>query len=238
MVDALVADNAASNQTARANFSIHFGDDPSDTLDPSAGIPADLLSSLVLDIEWGTSAALWDTVGNGVINSAVLTVTPTIVNAGSASYNAILPTLLRPQFRAVTYTPGGAFSSLGFQQDLPQMMLDKTMFIGLDENNVREDNITTEVAYIDNHKNTTLWETDFIPWARRLVGKWLPSLGLANRRTGVGFIDWQEITADAVLDLRDRMSTWDKIAWTTGEGGSGQTIAVVHKGYSGKALAA
>ena len=218
LVDSLVADNSSSALTARANFKIHFGDDPSDRLDPSAGIAADELSSLVLDIGWGTAASLWDTVGNGVINSCVLTVTPTIVMADTPSYAAIRSALLTPQFRSVIFTVTGAFAALSFEQDLPSMMLDKSLFIALDEN--------------DRH-NRIVWEVDFIPWTRRLVDEWLTAAGLAGRINGVGFIDWQAITADVALDLRNRMATWDKIAWTTGEGGSGQTIAVLHKGYSG-----
>ena len=233
LVDTLVADNSGSSLTARANFKIHFGDNPSDKIDPSAGIAADELSALVLDIEWGTTASLWTTVGNGVINSCVITVTPTIIGADTPSYDAIRSGLLIPTFRSVIYTPTGAFSSLSFEQDLPNIMLDKTLFIAIDENDFRENNVVTEVAYRDAKENRVLWEVDFIPWTRRLVDQGLPGAGLAGVITGVGFIDWQAITADAALDLRNRMATWDKLAWSTGEGGSGQTIAVIHKGWSG-----
>lgn len=235
LVDTLVADNASSNLTARATFKIHFGDNPADKLDPTGGIPASDLSQLVLDIEWGTPASLWSTVGNGVINSAVVTVTPTIIMVDSPSYNVVRPTLLIPQYRSVTLTPGGAFSSLSFEEDLPNMLLDKTLLIGLDENDVREDNIITEIAYRDARDNRVIWERDFIPWTRSLIDQWLPGAGLAGRITGVGYIDWQEIAADAALDLVDRLTGWDKLAFSTGEGGSGQTIAIVHKGWSGLA---
>lgn len=235
LVDALVADNASAALTARYNAGLHFGDNPADRLDPTGGIPASELSSLVLDIEWGTTAALWDTVGNGVINSAVVTITPTIVIADSPSFAVVRPTLLIPQYRSVVYTVTGAFAALTFQQDLPNMLLDKTLFIALDENDAREDNVTTEVAYVDAKENRTIWEVDFIPWTRRLLQEWMPATTLANIVNGVGYIDWRAISADVALDLTQRLTGYDRIAWSTGEGGAGQTISVVHKGWSGLA---
>ena len=235
LIDPLVADNVSTGLTARANLAIHFGMNPHDFLDPTGGIPASELSSLVLDIEWGNTASLWSTLGNGAINSASVTVTPTIVAADSPSWDVVRPTLLIPQYRSVIFSVTGAFSALTFEQDLPPMMLDKTVFIGLDENDLREDNVTTEVAYRDAKANRIVWDVDFIPWTRRLVGEFLPGTALTDRPAGVGYINWPAIMGDVALDLRDRLTGFDKIAWSTGEGGAGQRIAVVHKGWSGLA---
>ncbi|MBA7597130.1 hypothetical protein ES703_04125 [subsurface metagenome] len=223
-----ISDEDGTDKIAEALWHIHFGVNPLNPFDPSAGIPAVELGQLALEISWGAAT---DLAASGVtIDSGVVTVTPATILAGP-QYNAVRRNILLPNVRWEKYDIAAAIGELGVQRALPAgTMLRKTLVMVVDADDTRmvtpTDQDVTEVGYIKALENTIPWKANWIA----LEGDMQSRLGLAAKPVGVAIINWGNIVGDAALDLRGRLPGYDYLGFTTID--TGGDIWLLHQAYS------
>lgn len=228
-----MATGIANNQLAEALFQIHFGINPKNPYDPSAGIPAAELGSLALEITWRDAENLVTTAAN--FNMDALTVTVTPAELTGSEYAAVRRTMLRPNVRFEKYAIASAQGEIGVHRELPAgSILGKTALLVLDADDTRMDVVSgtdedvTEVGYIKVPENTIpfreAWQT--------LRGRNMANLGLPAMTNweGVALVDWGEIAGDIALDLRRRGGGSDVIGFTTVD--TGGSIYLLHIAYA------
>lgn len=208
-----------------AMLQIHFGKEPLNPFDPSSGIPAKELAQLTLEVTWANAAA----VGSGVtINSASIKITPAIILAGP-QYDAVRPHILLPSFRWEKHDVASVMGDLGLEKDLPAgTILKYTDLMVVDSSDDRTDSEVTEVGYKKILENTIpfkeAWQT--------LRGRMRARYGLTADPSGIARINWGEIAGDVALDLRGRLTGYDKLGFTTAVG-SGD-IWLLHTAYAAR----
>lgn len=230
--------SVGSARTATVEFMIDFNPDrpspKSDEIVPVAGIMADRLNELVMEVRLGAASVTY-TAGSYTFNSISLTLTPYILATGSQLYNRLVEESQAnklafglPIYRAISYTIAGAVAALGYDKDLPTgFLLKKSLLIVTDASNARSNTVVTDVGY----ENAQLvgarpWVQNWLAYQRALQSAYFGT-GNANP-TGVALVDWSGIFAEnGGLDLRRRPQTWDKLRATTGAAG---TIRALHKG--------
>ncbi len=225
--------SVANNQLAEAFFQIHFGVNPMNPFDPSAGIPAKELGSLSLEITWRDAENLVTTAAN--FNMDALTVTVTPAELTGPEYEAVRRTMLQPSARWERYDIAAAQGEIGVRRELPAgNILRHTALLVLDADDTRMNVVTdadkdvTEVGYVKVPENTIpfreAWQT--------LRGRNAARLGLPAMTSweGVAMVDWGQIAGDIALDLRRRGGGSDVIGFTTVDTGGG--IYLLHIAYT------
>lgn len=224
-------DSPSVSQTdyiSEALWHIHFGVNPKNPFDPSAGIPAVELGQLALEISWGSATDI--AASNLSIDSGTVYVTPATILSGP-QYNAARRNLLLPNVRWEKYDIAAAVGALGVTRELPAgTMLRKTLIMVVDGDDTRmvtgTDEDVTEVGYIKALENTIPWKANFTA----LEGDLQSRLGLASKPVGVVMVDWGEIVGGAALDLRGRLPGYDYLGFTTVD--TGGDIWLLHLAYS------
>jgi hypothetical protein len=219
---------SGTNNISEALWHIHFGTNPLNPYDPTAGIPALELQQLALEIAWGSATDL--AAANLTIDSGTVYVTPSTI-LGGPEYNTIRPAILLPMVRFQKYDIASALGELGVQLTLPAgSMLRKTLVIVTDADDTRmvtpTDSDVTEVGYIKALENTIPWKRNWIA----LEGDMQSRLGLAAKPVGVAMVNWGNIVGDAALDLRGRLPGNDYIAFSTVD--TGGDIWLLHLAYT------
>ena len=219
-----------TDNISEALWHIHFGVNPKNPFDPSAGIPAAELGQLALEITWGTVADLLTGGSGAAIDSGVVTVTPATILAGP-QYNQVRAVILLPNVRWERYDIAAAQGELGVLRELPAgTMLRKTGLMVLDSDGTRmvtpSDADVTEVGYVKALENTVPWRRNWIA----LEGDQQAVYGLAAKPVGVALVNWGNIVGDAALDLRGRLPGQDLIGFSTVD--TGGQIWLLHLAYS------
>lgn len=219
---------SGSDNISEALWHIHFGVNPLNPFDPSAGIPAAELGQLALEITWGSATDI--AAADLTIDSGTVYVTPATILSGP-QYNAVRKNLLLPNVRWEKYDIAAAIGELGVQRALPAgTMLRKTLVMVVDADDTRmvtpDDEDVTEVGYIKALENTIPWKRNWIA----LEGDMQSRLGLAAKPVGVAMINWGNIVGDAALDLRGRLPGYDYLGFTTVD--TGGDIWLLHLAYS------
>jgi len=213
---------------AEALWHIHFGVNPKNPFDPSAGIPAAELGQLALEITWGAAT---DFAASGVsIDSGTVYVTPSTILAGP-QYSAVRKNMLLPNVRWERYDIASALGNLGVTRELPAgTLLRKTLVMVVDSDDTRmvtpTDEDVTEVGYIKALENTIPYKANWIA----LEGDMQSRLGLAAKPVGVAMINWGSIVGGPAMDLRGRLPGNDLIGFTTID--TGGHIWLLHLAYS------
>lgn len=221
---------SGTDNVSEALWHIHFGVDPRNPFDPSAGIPAVELGQLALEISWGSATDI--AAASLSIDSGTVYVTPATILSGP-QYNAVRRNLLLPNVRWEKYDIAAAIGNLGVQRELPAgTLLWKTLIMVVDGDDTRmvtpTDEDVTEVGYIKALENTIPYKANWIG----LEGDLQARLGLAAKPVGVAMIDWGNIVGDGAkaLDLRGRLPGYDYLGFTTVD--TGGDIWLLHLAYS------
>lgn len=199
-----------TDKVAEALWRIHFGVNPLNAFDPSAGIPADELAQLSLEVTWGTAA---DFGTNQTIDSGTVYVTPSVILAdGSPGYAAVKAGMLRPSVRWEKYDISAVVGELGIRRELPvATMLHKTALLIVDASDNRSNDEVGEVGFYRALENTTPWRMD---WTS-LTGYTQARYGLPALPTGIAMVQWGQIAGNAALDLRGRSTGYDYLAFSS-----------------------
>lgn len=219
---------SGTDNVSEALWHIHFGVNPRNVFDPSAGIPAVELGQLELEISWGAATDL--AAASLTIDSGTVYATPATILAGP-EYNAVRKNLLLPNVRWEKYDIASALGNLGVTRELPAgTLLRKTMLMIVDGDDTRmvtpTDEDVTEVGYIKALENIIPFKVNWIA----LEGDMQSRLGLAAKPVGVAMVNWGEIVGGAALDLRGRLPGHDYIGFTTVD--TGGDIWLLHLAYS------
>ena len=220
--------NSGTDNVSEALWKIHFGVNPNNPFDPSAGIPAAELGQLTLEITWG---AVTDMAASLLsIDSGTVYVTPSTILSGP-EYNQARRNMLLPTVRWEKYDIAAAQGELGVRRELPAgSILHKTLIMVVDGDGTRmvtpTDEDVTEVGYIKALENTTPWKRNWIA----LEGDQYSHYQTAAKPVGVALIDWGRIAAGSALDLRRRLPGYDYLGFTTVD--TGGDIWLLHLAYS------
>lgn len=217
-----------TDYVSEALWHIHFGVNPLNPFDPSAGIPAVELGQLALEISWGAATDI--AAADLTIDSGTVYVTPATILSGP-QYNAVRKNVLLPSVRWEKYDIAAAIGNLGVLRELPAgTMLRKTLVMVMDGDDTRmvtpTDADVTEVGYIKALENTIPWKANWIA----LEGDMQSRLGLAAKPVGVAMVNWGNIVGDAALDLRGRLPGYDYLGFTTVD--TGGDIWLLHLAYT------
>ncbi len=219
---------SGTDNISEALWHIHFGVNPLNPVDPSAGIPAIELGQLALEITWG--AATDFAAANLSIDSGTVYVTLATILAGP-QYNAVRGQILLPSVRWEKYDIAAAVGELGVRRELPVgTMLRNTLVIVTDADDTRmvtpTDADVTEVGFYKALENTVPWRRNWIA----LEGDMQARYRLAAKPVGVALVNWGNIVGDAALDLRARLPGNDYLGFTTVD--TGGDIWLLHQAYS------
>ncbi|KKM85451.1 hypothetical protein LCGC14_1288910 [marine sediment metagenome] len=223
-----LATGVNNNLLAEAFFPIHFGVNPLNPFDPTAGIPALDLGQLALEVTWRDAENLVTTAANFAVDSATITVTPAELTG--REYQAVRPTMLRPMTRWEKYDIAAAQGELGVRRELPAgIILRQTSLLVLDGDDSRMDYIAgdrdvTEVGLVKVLENTVPFREAWQTLRGRNQGRYgLPAM---TNWEGVALVNWGQLAGDVAMDLRTRLPGQDVIGFTTVD--TGGDIYLLH----------
>ena len=224
--------NSGTDNVDEALWHIHFGFNPRNPFDPTAGIPAAELGQLALEITWGAATDI--AAASLSIDSGTVYVTPATILAGTPEYNAARKGMFLPNVRWEKYDIASALGNLGVTRELPAgAILRKTLVMVVDSDDTRmvtdqstPEQDVTEIGYIKALENTIPFKQNWVA----LEGDMQARLGLASKPVGVAMVNWGEIVGDVALDLRKRLPGHDYIGFTTVD--TGGDIWLLHLAYS------
>jgi len=221
-LDELSKTAGQTNLIAEAFFRIHFGINPLNIFDPTAGIPAVELGQLSLEVTWGDKGDLGT---DYTIDSAYIEVTPATILADQ--YEKIRDEVLKPDIRWEKYDIDAVIGELGIRRELPVgVLLRNSLVIVLNSADNRSDADVSEIGYYKALENVIQyrqkWET--------LRGYTQSRYGLPSTPTGVAMVQWSQIAADAALDLRARLPGYDYLCFSSAV--TGGDIYIMHIAYT------
>jgi len=222
----------ANDNLAEAFFPIHFGVNPLNSFDPTAGIPALELGQLALEVTWRDAETLVTTAANFAVDAATITVTPAELTG--PEYQAVRRSMLRPMVRWERYDIAAAQGELGIHRELPAgNILRQTALLVLDADGTRMDYIAgdrdvTEVGLVKVLENTVPFREAWQTLRGRNQGRYgLPAM---TGWEGVAMLNWGQVAGDVAMDLRARLPGQDVIGFTTVD--TGGDIYLLHLAYA------
>jgi len=198
---------------------LHFGLNPLDKFDPTAVIPAKDLSSLQLQILWGSAG---DVADNFSIDAADITVTIYELKELPVDKKVV------PEVFTQDIVVDAAYSGLGFQVGIQNdkvlgqlYMIQTDGFPPLDAN--RTNAVVTEFAFFDNYRNEEIFR---ITWQQELEDD--RKRYNKDPLDGVAILDPVEIIGAPLFYTGERSNTYALKMTTTTTGG----LVLVYFGYA------